>query len=246
MYFLSRYDGHFVLKDLVTRRVIDIDPTQAGSRLLKVDVANVRYLDSLSFFMQPLQSLVKSFNLPVECGKDTVPHHFNTRANANYKGPFPEKKYFCPENMKPAQAEEFEKFFKEMVQLNEQYDFDAVMEKYCIKDSMLLMLVIQKYRKTHLATTGLEPFSRQFTIAGVCLEVFSALFLEENSIGVTPIGGYTSKRKASSKGKIWLDWVQHKNKVTLAREHKLGPFYPDGIDYENKVVYEFQGKSRSA
>jgi len=55
------YDGHFVIQDLFRRNFMNVEPIMNGSKILKIDVSPIRFIDSLSFFLQPLSALPKSF-----------------------------------------------------------------------------------------------------------------------------------------------------------------------------------------
>jgi hypothetical protein len=43
------YDGHFILQDLFVRGFENTEIVMSGLKVLKIDVANVRLIDSLSF-----------------------------------------------------------------------------------------------------------------------------------------------------------------------------------------------------
>jgi len=75
------YDAHFIMQDLLTRQDYrNVDLILNGSKILKIDVGNVRFLDSLNFFHQALDKLPKSFNL-AELRKGFFPHLFNLPEN---------------------------------------------------------------------------------------------------------------------------------------------------------------------
>jgi hypothetical protein len=50
------YDGHFILQDLFQRGFENTEIVMSGLKILKIDVANVRLIDSLSFFQQPFHN----------------------------------------------------------------------------------------------------------------------------------------------------------------------------------------------
>ena len=50
---LKAFDGRFVLRELWSRNYQEITPILAGSKILKIDIGLVRFLDSVSFFQMP-------------------------------------------------------------------------------------------------------------------------------------------------------------------------------------------------
>ncbi len=64
-----------------------------GAKLLSIEFRGLKLIDSLSFLPIPLSKFTNSFDLK-ELKKGFWPHTFNTRQNNNYKGPWPEPKYY--------------------------------------------------------------------------------------------------------------------------------------------------------
>ena len=54
---------------------------------------HMQVIDSLNFLPMKLYKLPVAFGLK-ELKKGCFPHHFNTRENKNYVGPYPEAKYY--------------------------------------------------------------------------------------------------------------------------------------------------------
>jgi len=59
---LSGYDGHWIFRDVLERGFKVIEPVMKATKLMKIDIENVRYIDSLLFFQQPLAALPKAFD----------------------------------------------------------------------------------------------------------------------------------------------------------------------------------------
>ena len=68
----------------------------------------------------PLSKFTKTFDLK-ELKKGFWPHIFNTRQNQNYKGPWPEPKYYGIDFIREEQKIEFNIFYEE--NKNKVFDF---------------------------------------------------------------------------------------------------------------------------
>jgi len=63
-----------------------VDIILQGRKILKIDIGCIRFLDSLSFFQQPLANLPKAFDLGVNVKKGDFPHGVNKKKNYRYIG----------------------------------------------------------------------------------------------------------------------------------------------------------------
>jgi hypothetical protein len=235
------YDGHFILQDLFERGFECTEIIMCGLKVLKIDVANVRLIDSLSFFQQPLSSLPKSFGLDSHVIKGYFPHFFNIEENYDYEGSIPSIEYFGIKYMKPKTANECRIWHQSLIENNYVYNFKNELIKYCANDVKILTMSIMKFRRLFNSVTGIDPITRTFTLASVGLEYFRAKVLQENTIGITPIDGYIVGRHKSMKGNIWLDWLQKELGKEIVREQKIGPFWADGYIPGERRALEFFG-----
>ena len=62
----SGYDGHWVLRELARRNIKGLDGTLNGTKILKLDAGNIRFIDSLLLFHRPLADLPKMFGFEGE------------------------------------------------------------------------------------------------------------------------------------------------------------------------------------
>jgi hypothetical protein len=86
------------------------------------------------------------------------------------------------------------------------------------------------FRKLFKDKSGLDPLSRAFSLASVGLEYFRANILEENTIAVTPIKGYHTKRRKSRIATAWLDYYEFEFlKKKIIREYRIGPYFAEGF-----------------
>ncbi|RWR98736.1 hypothetical protein B4U79_14721, partial [Dinothrombium tinctorium] len=108
------FDSHFILRDLFSREfTTKPEIIMVGNKILKLDIGNIRFMDSLCIFQQPLDKLPKAYGLSEI--KGFFPHEFNQEANFNYEGPMPDLKYFELEYMTPSKAAEIKCWYDEQV-----------------------------------------------------------------------------------------------------------------------------------
>lgn len=211
----------------------------SGSKILFSQMESLRFIDSLSLFMQPLASLCKSFNI-TETKKGFFPHKFNIPNNQNYVGPIPALDYYDPEMMKPSMAVELTKWHEQQINHRFVFDFKKEIIEYCRSDVQILVTAMLRFTKLFQSITGLNPITRSFTLASVAMEVFRAKMLPKFTLGITPITGY-GFRKQSIIGNAWLDLMQRNTRTRIFREYRLGPYYADGFRPQTKEVFEFWG-----
>ncbi|MDI9312371.1 MAG: DNA polymerase, partial [Limnohabitans sp.] len=229
------YDGHFVFRDLFDRDFTTILPIMNGTKLLKIDVGNTRFIDSLSFFQLPLAALPKSFGFS-ELVKGYFPYKFNTPENIDYIGNIPDKDYFNYERMKEGEKESFNVWYTSFN--SSSYNFKEEMIKYCMNDVHILLKSVYMFKKQFKDITEIDPLSRNFTLAAIGLEVFRAKYLKQDSLGINPISYGTKQSKIANS---WLDFTQSQYSQIIKREFKIGPYFSDGCIPEEKIVFEFHG-----
>lgn len=234
------FDARFIFRDLWCRRLTSVKPIMTGSKILKIDIGNVRFLDACSFFQCPLKALPKCFDMKMNFKKGDFPHLYNMRKNYHTVLPFPDLKFFCTDYMKPEAKTELEKWHSG--KQGENFDFDQELKQYCKMDVAILLSAIQKFRNLFKLVTGLDPTTRNFTLASIGQEVFRAKILNDD-IGIPPVNGYLSKRNGSIEADCWLDWHEKENHINILREQRKGPFFVDGYCEENNTVYEYNGCS---
>ena len=101
------YDSYFILQYL-RKQGIKYNVIMRGAKVLslKVELFDIRFIDSLNFFPMKLASLPKTFGIE-ELKKGYFPHFFNTKDNENYVGPIPPGVYYNPDGMNPKDKEAF-------------------------------------------------------------------------------------------------------------------------------------------
>ncbi|XP_074604005.1 uncharacterized protein LOC141857411 [Brevipalpus obovatus] len=233
------YDSHFIFRDIFSRRLVDVQPILNGNKILKIDLNNVRIMDSLSFFPQALESLPKSFGLDTSViAKGNFPHLFSTQENQDYVGKMPDLEYFSPQLMKENKRAELFAWYNE--NKHRRWSLKEELIKYCANDVLILRMCVMEYRCQMKKMTGFDPFTRCFTIASVAMEIFRAKMLPGSFMAITPPKGY-SGRHNSNEGCAWLDMVEINRKIILRREYRIGNYFVDGFCKETGQVFEYHG-----
>lgn len=234
------YDGHFVLRDLFPRRFKQEPRTVlTGKKILKIEIGNVRFMDSLSFLLLPLAKLPNVFGLAEEKGH--FPHLFNKPENLTYQGDLPPLDWFAVDLLKPEHGAIVTKWHKEMSDAGYVFNMSKDLEKYCQSDVIILLQSVMTFRQMFTSITGIDPYTRNFTLASVGLETFRAKLLGVNTIGITPIEGYGEVKLFSKSGAAYIDMVKKFSKPHILKEQRVGPYWVDGLVPEEKLIYEFLG-----
>jgi len=100
-HYRKGYDFQFIQEWLVAHGV-KLDLVFNGQKILQLEVKrdyNIRFIDSISFTMQPLKDFPKTFGL-IELTKGYFPHEFNRPEYQDYIGKYPHKKYYGYQQMK--------------------------------------------------------------------------------------------------------------------------------------------------
>ena len=93
---MQGYDGLFIYKYIIDNLCpFDSVPETIvnGTKLIYMSFREIKFIDSCSFLKQPLSIFPETFGLK-EMKKGYFPHLFNTKANQNYVGPYPDKVYY--------------------------------------------------------------------------------------------------------------------------------------------------------
>ena len=186
-----------------------MDPTviMNGSKIILMEIANVKFIDSLNYFHMPLSSLPKAYGLH-EIEKGVFPHLFNTPENQSYERPLPPVDVYSPDSMNVKERELFLEWYNEQSTSDCVFNFQNEIVRYCKQDVTILRLTCLAFRKT-FTKFGVDPFAECTTIASTCMRVFRKKFLNKNQIGIVPPHGYRWCDNQSEKAVHWLCWMEN-------------------------------------
>jgi hypothetical protein len=167
-----------------------------GSKIMYMHVAqkmNLTFVDSLNFLPMKLPKVPDAFGLQELC-KGSFPHLFNTRANQNYVGPYPELKYYGYDFMSTGDRKKLAEWYA--TKQGKTFNFREEMMQYCRSDVDILRRGCLEFRNLMIKVTtltketvqadrtttktfssGVDPFDF-VTIASVCMGIFKSLFLK--------------------------------------------------------------------
>ena len=236
------YDGQFILREIWNRKFDEPDIIMRGRKILKIEIGNVKILDSLNFFLQPLEKLPKALGLDDTMMKGLFPFLFNKEENYSYSGAIPDKFYFGYDYMTEEKQKKFNEWHKSFIESKKEWNFKNELIKYCQNDVDILLKCIIKFRIEFKKITNIDPITRSITLASVGLEVFRFNYLLENQLAKSPNKTYSNKYSFNSNiGNAWLDYLEKFHGLELHREYKIHKYYVDGYDSKTKTIYEFNG-----
>ena len=177
-----------------------------------------------------------------ELTKGFFPHLWNTLENQNYVGAIPDASFYGPDQMSQAKRAEFYEWYDE--QRDVTFDLQRELEKYCISDVDILQRCCGVFRNLFVENTGLEPYTKTFTIAGACNRVYRTDFLAPDEIAVIPATGLFKGRQ-SSIALCWLMCLERRMNKRIRHAGNVGEQtvlgrLVDGLDDEG-IVYQFHG-----
>ncbi|KAK3924647.1 Callose synthase 1 [Frankliniella fusca] len=82
--------------------------------------------------------------------------------------------------------------------------------EYCISDVTILREACTAFRKIYQEVAGYDPMFNCITLSSACMSAFRRNFLQKDTIGIVPPGGYHGRGKQSHTALQWLDFEVHK------------------------------------
>ena len=239
------YDFQFVQEWLVSHNVKP-DVILNGQKILQLQVKrdyNIRFIDSISFTMQPLKQFPKTFGL-TELSKGYFPHEFNRPLNQDYIGEYPHKKYYGYNEMKKKDKKDFDTWYETIK--DQTFNFKEEMYKYCKSDVDILRRGCLKLRELFLQASKIDPF-QYVTIASVCQAIYRSQFLPDKTVGIID---EIPKDQYSIKSIKWLKYMSLKQNINIKHacngsEYKLKingqNLKVDGYCEATNTIYQFHG-----
>ena len=174
---------HYLLHDNGIRQIVP-QIIFNGSKVMQIAIKrfNIRIIDSHNFLSMPLHKMPKTFELE-ELKKGFFPFLFISEGNRHYRGPLPERKFYCPNDMGVQRKMQFEQWYSQKVQENYTFDYDKDIVEYCRSDVDILRRSCTKFRQMMMSTSvvgdvGVDPLCH-VTIASACMRIYRTLFMEE-------------------------------------------------------------------
>ena len=252
------YDNKFILQHCLMRGLTPDNFIRQGSRItyMRFKKFNIRFIDSVHFFLQPLRKLSDTYN--IDTIKGHFPHMFNRPENQTYVGRIPDESMFGVKNMSPDEYEsEFKPWYDKQKKRTD-WNFKQELVKYCRADVELLSKTVLHFRNLFKTSLDTDPF-RYTTLASLCMSVYLNKFLPDKTIV-----GNNARKKDSLVCREWLlhfnnpnikrevpIWVQGVDDNSRLHDGKVGekklyydrqrPFTVDGFDYKTNTIYQFQG-----
>jgi G:T-mismatch repair DNA endonuclease (very short patch repair protein) len=235
---MKGYDGMFILQYCYSNNLTPF-VIYNGSKAIFISIPqlNIKLIDSFSFIASPLSDFPGMFGL-TETKKGFFPHLFNTLANQNYIGPYPDVNYYEPNRMSIKKREEFFKWYESVK--DQPFDFQKEFLEYCRSDVDILRRSCLSFRENYLKITEnkVDPF-QSVTIASACMRAYQTLFMPENTIGIIK-NDNVKKDKFSRKSIVCLEYIQHNNPGTRIQHalnggEKIIQIKENGRNYSYKV-----------
>jgi len=100
-------------------------------------------------------------------------------------------------------------------QKSEIFDNRRMLEIYCQNDIMVLRQACRGFRREFRHIGNIGVFLEPLTIASTCNEVLHKRFLQPQTIGHIPTGGYTGNNNYSKKAWLWLMHMEETDGVKI-------------------------------
>ncbi|XP_052125924.1 uncharacterized protein LOC127749915 [Frankliniella occidentalis] len=211
------YDVLFILQELIAHG-LKPEITLQGAKIICLKIGNFKFIDSLMFLPMPLAAMPKSFGL-TELKKGHWCYLANRSEFYSYVGPMLDKKYYCSSGMKDKAYYEFEQWYKDQVENNYVFNFRKELIDYCISDVTILRQACQSFRSLFSEKAGFDPMFNCISLSGACMAAFRRNFLQKDTIGIVPPGGYHGRGKQSHVALQWLDYESFKLGETIKTIH---------------------------
>lgn len=235
------YDAHFILRELLRRKIMNLNIITNGTKLLRVQVGNLVIIDSLCFLPMPLARLPKSFGIKT-LKKGDFPHLLSNNVNMDYRQMgLPSIEYYSLGYKNLTASKELENWYSEETKKYQEKEwiFKNELVEYCQNDVEILQKAFLAFRHLVMNINQFDPIRNNFTLASLVMETFQTNFVIPKTIAITPPTGIYDKTRNSIAAEVWIRFQEMQNNITIIREVKIGPYYVDGI-CEN-TVYEFNG-----
>lgn len=239
MYIANYVWNNWNFTDKVVPNII-----KCGSKYMYLTFRGIRCVDSLNFLPMALEKFTSTFNL-TELKKGYFPHTFNLKKNFNYKGSYPDKKYYDSHRFSNEKKEAFDLWYEDCKY--KEFDFKKELFEYCKSDVLLLQEGCLQFRSIIKDISDIDPFVECTTIASLCHLIFRKMNMIPKSIGILPSRGFNAEQKQSKSAILWMKYIMFKNPAIKIKhslnggEIALGSYLIDGYCNITNTFYEFHG-----
>ena len=95
-----------------------------------------------------------------------------------------------------------------------------MLEEYCQDDVTVLRQACRVFRRELIQISNLDAFLESITIASACNKVLRKRFLQPDTIGLIPTGGYTCNKNYSKKAMMWLLHMEETDGVKIMNDRE--------------------------
>ena len=142
-----------------------------GTKILRMVVENLHFLDLLNYLPVSLKSMPKSFDLT--CKKGYCPHFFNTANNLDYVGPHPEPKFCGADFMSGDERAQFSAWYEAVK--DKIFNNREELLAYWMDDVNVLRQARCAFRNLILKLVKMDTFREAITILSICNKVFGTV-----------------------------------------------------------------------
>jgi len=191
----AKFDGYFLIRNLsqlgVTKPIINNGRIISCKFRLYESNYSFTFMDSYLMLPSSLKDLCNSFNINKEDSKGVFPFNLT---DINYKGPFPEFKYFSG-----LSNEEYEDYKKQFI--NKIWDFKEESIAYCTLDCISLYKVLSRFNQLFYKKFKLTP-SNHPTLPSLAFNLFTSKYLKKDTIHMLTGDIVDNIRKGYSGGAV--------------------------------------------
>ncbi|KAK3921482.1 Ectoine dioxygenase [Frankliniella fusca] len=129
----------------------------------------------------------------------------------------------------------------------------VMLRPWPLSDVTILREACTAFRKIYQEVAGYDPLFNCITLSSACMSAFRHNFLQKDTIGIVPPGGYHGRGKQSHIALQWLDFEAHKighviKTIYTDREVSVMGRHVDGyVEFKHddghtiKRIYQFHG-----
>jgi hypothetical protein len=128
-------------------------------------------------------------------------------------GKMPNVSFYGEDAMSDGERREFLQWYDG--QKSEIFENRSMLEDYCQADVTVLRQACQVFRREFIEIGNIEVFIESITIASACNKILRRRFLNPDTIGLIPAGGYTCNINYSKKPIMWLVYREQVDGCTI-------------------------------